>query len=325
MQRHALVTGGAGFIGSHLCDRLAADGWFVTIVDNLSSGSRDSVAPLLASGRARLLECDVRDTHRFAPLFRDVGCVFHLAAEVSVARSVEQPVLCADVNVLAFVDILQLARERSVPVVYASSSAVYGNRDDAAIGEDAPPAPTSPYGASKLADEAFARAATDSFGVPTVGLRFFNVYGPRQNPDGDYAAVVPAFIRAALSGKAPQIHGDGRQTRDFVFISDVVRALAESALRAADLAGDVLNVGSGTATSILELARITAGCADGSPLPPVFLPRRPGDIRNSCADIRKMRTALGMNGSTPIGEGIAETARWFRTREHPLKGLNEHE
>lgn len=325
MQRHALVTGGAGFIGSHLCDRLASDGWFVTIVDNLSAGSRDSVAPLLASEQARLLECDVRDTHRFAPLFREVGCVFHLAAEVSVARSVEQPVLCADVNVLAFVEILQLARERRIPVVYASSSAVYGNRDDDAIGEDAPPAPTSPYGASKLADEAFARAATDSFGVPTVGLRFFNVYGPRQNPDGDYAAVVPAFIRAALSGKAPRIHGDGLQTRDFVFVSDVVRALAESADRAADLAGGVFNVGSGAATSILDLARITAGCATGAPLPPVFLPRRSGDIRNSCADIRRMRAALGIRTPTPLDEGIAETARWFRPRADLLKGLNGHE
>lgn len=325
MQRHALVTGGAGFIGSHLCDRLAADGWFVTIVDNLSSGSRDSVAPLLASGHARLLECDVRDTHRFAPIFREVGCVFHLAAEVSVARSVEQPALCADVNVLAFVEILHLARERSVPVVYASSSAVYGNRDDAAIAENAPPAPASPYGASKLADEAFARAATDSLGVPTVGLRFFNVYGPRQNPDGDYAAVVPAFIRAALSGKAPQIHGDGRQTRDFIFVADVVHALAESANRATDLAGDVLNVGSGTATSILELARITAGCATSAPLAPVFLPRRSGDIRNSCADIRKMRTSLGIEISTPLDEGIAQTARCFSHPGHTLKGLNGHE
>ena len=314
MQRHALITGGAGFIGSHLCDRLAADGWFVTIVDNLSSGSRDSVAPLLASGQARLLEFDVRDSHLFAPLFREVGCVFHLAAEVSVARSVEQPRLCADVNVLAFVDILNRAREGSVPVVYASSSAIYGNRDDAAIVEDAPPGPTSPYGASKLADEAFARAATESFGVPTVGLRFFNVYGPRQNPDGDYAAVVPAFIRAALSGKPPHIHGDGRQTRDFVFVSDVARALAESARRAADLAGDVINVGSGTATSILELAHITAGCTGGAPVPPVFLPRRSGDIRNSCADIRKMRTALGIALSTPLDKGIAETARSF---SHP--------
>ncbi len=325
MQRHALVTGGAGFIGSHLCDRLAADGWFVTIVDNLSAGSRDSIAPLLDSGQARLLECDVRDTHLFAQLFREVGCVFHLAAEVSVARSVEQPAICADVNVLAFVDILHLARERSVPVVYASSSAVYGNREDAAIGEDAPPAPTSPYGASKLADEAFARAATESFGVPTVGLRFFNVYGPRQNPDGDYAAVVPAFIRAALSGKPPCIHGDGHQTRDFVFVSDVVRALAESARRAADLAGDVLNVGSGAATSVLELARITAGCAEDAPLPPVFLPQRPGDIRNSCADVRKMRTTLGIDILTPLDEGISQTARWFCTRNHTLKGLKEHE
>jgi len=325
MQRHALVTGGAGFIGSHLCDRLVSDGWFVTIVDNLSAGSRDSVAPLLASEKARLLECDVRDTQRFAPLFRDVGCGFHLAAEVSVARSVEQPVLCADVNVLAFVEILHLARERSVPVVYASSSAVYGNRDDAAIGEDAPPAPTSPYGASKLADEAFARAAKDSRGVPTVGLRFFNVYGPRQNPDGDYAAVVPSFIRAALSGKAPRIHGDGLQTRDFVFVSDVVRALAESANRAADLAGNVFNVGSGTATSILELAHITAGCAPRASLPPVFLPRRSGDIRNSCADIRRMQAALGIRTMTPLDEGIAETARWFRPRADLLKGLNGHE
>jgi UDP-glucose 4-epimerase len=314
MHRHALVTGGAGFIGAHLCTRLCTDGWFVTIADNLSTGSRKAVAGLLESRQAELLECDIRNTDTLAPLFDRIGCVFHLAAEVSVARSMIHPDVCADVNVLAFVRLLHIAGKRRIPVVYASSSAVYGNRDDCSIAEDTPLRPTSPYGASKVAGEIFARVATTSSGVPTIGLRFFNVYGPGQNPDGEYAAVVPAFIRAALSRHSPRIYGNGLQTRDFVFVGDVVESLLESARRSAELAGDVFNVGSGRATSILELADITGSYA---PLPrpsPVFLPPRPGDIRNSCADVGRMRSVLGTGIPTSLRDGIAETVSSFRRR-----------
>jgi nucleoside-diphosphate-sugar epimerase len=300
---HALVTGGAGFIGSHLLHRLVAQGCRVRVLDDFSSGSR---ARLAALGPAvAVIEGDVRDPAALAGAVAGVDAIFHLAALVSVTQSVEQPVESFDVNLLGTLRLLEAARQAGVGrVVLASTCAVYGDAAALPVSEATPPAPLSPYAASKLAAEEALKLYTRLHGLETVALRFFNVYGPGQDPSSPYAAVVPRFIAALRAGRQPTIFGDGLQTRDFIYVGDIVEGLYAAATLPG-IAGAVLNVGRGEETSVLDLAR-GVGEQLGVAVSPVFAPARDGELRRSYADVAAF-AAAGFRAATALSDGLART------------------
>jgi UDP-glucose 4-epimerase len=305
------VTGGAGFIGSNLVDRLVADGHSVAVLDNFSTGSRENLAGALP--RIDLVEGDLRDRAAVARAVAGAEVVFHQGALAAVVRSVENPREVTDVNVGGTLNVLLAAREAGVRrVVFASSSSVYGDTPTLPKVETMPLSPRSPYAASKAAGEAYLSAFQGAYGLETVSLRYFNVYGPRQSAKSLYAAVVPRFVEAALSKKPPTVHGDGGQTRDFTFVGDVVDALVLAAT-ARDAGKGPINLGAGARTSILDLARIVATAAGYSGAV-VHEAVRPGDVRDSLADIERARTWLGWNPRTTLEEGVANLVEWTRRR-----------
>jgi UDP-glucose 4-epimerase len=296
-----LVTGGAGFIGSHLTDRLVADGHHVTVLDNLATGSLQN----LAGVRARIdwIEGDLRDRAAVERAVRGVEVVFHQAALASVARSVENPREVTEVNVGGTLNLLVAARDAKVRrIVFASSSSVYGDTPELPKVETMPCAPRSPYAASKAAGEAYLSAFQASYGLEAAILRYFNVYGPRQSPRSLYAAVVPRFADAVLRGTPPTIYGDGGQTRDFTFVGDVVDALGRAAQAPRAVEGP-MNVGGGRRISILDLVA-AVGRAAGLAVVPTHEPARVGDVRDSLADIGRARDRLGWAPRTALAEGI---------------------
>jgi len=225
--KHAVVTGGAGFIGSHLVHELAVRGYRVTVIDDLSTGKMENIEQVLAQppqgSFIKFVQDSVTDLSVLQALFRDVDYVFHLAAIASVPRSVEDPIISHEVNLTGTLNVLRAAEQNKVKkVVYISSSAVYGDTPTLPQSEDMVPAPQSPYAVTKLAGEQYCKVFQEVYNLNTIGLRYFNVYGPRQDPDSEYAAVIPKFITRALEGKAPIIFGTGEQTRDFVFVKDAV-------------------------------------------------------------------------------------------------------
>lgn len=301
-----LVTGGAGFIGSHLAQALCWRGDRVRVLDDLSSGRAENLGGL----DAELVRGDVRDPAAVAGALQGVEIVFHLAARVSVAETQGDPLGCYAVNLNGSLVLLEAARAAGVRrVVLASSAAVYGDAGET-VDEQTPARPVSPYGASKLAMEGAASMYAEAYGVPAVCLRFFNVYGPRQAPDSPYAAVIPLMLRRMLAGLPPTIDGDGRQTRDFIFVRDVVRGCLLAAERGGP-GGAVYNLASGRSVSILELAHTLQRLVAEAP-PPLFGPPRPGDIRFSAADIGQAAAALGFRPETGLEEGLRETVEWFR-------------
>jgi UDP-glucose 4-epimerase len=307
-----LVTGGAGFIGSHLVERLAADGREVVVFDNLSTGRAENLSAV--RDRVRWMEGDLRDRVAVARAVEGVEVVYHQAALSSVAHSVEDPREVAEVNVGGTLSLLLAARGAGVRrVVFASSSSVYGDSPDLPKTEAMPPAPRSPYAATKVAGEAWMAAFAGSYGLETVSLRYFNVYGPRQSPRSRYAAVVPCFLEAALEGRRPVVHGDGRQTRDFTFVADVVDAAVRAAEADPAPEGPV-NLGGGRQVSVLDLWAAVAR-ATGARAAPVHDAARPGDVRDSLADLRRARDLLGWSPSTSLDEGIARLAAWSRGPE----------
>jgi len=303
----ALVTGGAGFIGSHLVRALLARGDDVLVLDNLSSGARANLADL----PVELLVADLGEADPVRAATRGVDTVFHLGAMISVPASLENPASCYRTNVLGSLHVLEAARREQVRrVVLASSSAVYGDHDGP-VAEDAASRPMSPYASSKLAMEDLARLYTSAMGLQTVCLRFFNVYGPRQDVHSPYAAVIPLFIEGLLDGRPPTIHGDGGQSRDFVFVEDVVQAMLQASQAA--VAGQVFNIGQGQSWTVLELAEALAALVPGS-LAPVFGPARAGDIRTSAADIGRATKALGYRPAWDLHQGLQATVEWIRAR-----------
>ncbi len=301
-----LVTGGAGFIGSHLVEALISQGAQVRVLDNLSSGRLDNLAGL----EIELIVGDIRDRDQVLGAARGVELIYHLAAMVGVPDSVRDPVGSYAANLIGSLHILEAAREHKVrKVVLASSAAVYGAREGR-VDETSPTAPLSPYGASKLAMEQAAAVYAGLYGVACVCLRYFNAYGPRQGVDSPYAAVIPTFIRSLLSGAAPAIEGDGGQTRDFVYVGDVVQANLLAA-RSAVANGQALNVASGYSASILSLAGLLTELApvDGELS---FGPPRAGDIRHSSAEVSRAAQALGYRSQTALKEGLRATVEWFR-------------
>jgi UDP-glucose 4-epimerase len=294
--RTVLVTGGAGFVGSHLVDALvpAND---VRVLDDLSAGRRANLPD-----EAGLVEADVRDADALADAAADVDVVFHQAAIVSVTESVEDPTGSHAVNSTATLSVLEAARRADARVVLASSCAVYGHPDAVPIPETAPAAPTSPYGLQKYTLDAYARLYHDLYGLETVPLRYFNVYGPRQR-GGDYAGVIRAFLSQARAGGPMTIHGDGEQTRDFVHVSDVVRANLLAATT--EDVGRAYNVGTGDAVTVRRLADLVRD-AVGSDAAVVHEPERPGDIRRSEADLTRAREGLGYEPTVTLREGLAD-------------------
>jgi UDP-glucose 4-epimerase len=307
-----LVTGGAGFIGSHIAARLLAEGHRVRVLDNLATGRRENLLPLRESGdRFEWIEGDIRDLDTCHRASKDAEYVFHQAALASVQRSIERPADTTAVNVVGTVNVLTAARAGGARrVVTASSSSVYGDTPTLPKHEEMPLAPLSPYAASKLAGEQFARVATLTLGLPTVSLRYFNVFGPRQDPHSQYAAVIPLFIQALLQGARPVVFGDGQQSRDFTYIDNVVDANLRAAFCEGG-AGEAVNVACGERYSLLTLLD-TLGKIIGRKADPEFRPARVGDVLHSQASIDKAGRVLGFRPGIGFEEGLRRTVEHFR-------------
>jgi UDP-glucose 4-epimerase len=309
-----LVTGGAGFVGSHIAGALLQQGASVRVLDNFSSGRRENLSAVTMPGitaRLEVMEGDLRDAARVAESVRDVDVVFHEAAFVSVAESMLKPRECFDVNVGGTSCLLEEARKAGVRrVVMASSAAVYGDSDKLPLDEGEPLRPLSPYAASKASGELYAAMYTQAFGLEVVALRYFNVYGPRQQPDSTYAAALPIFIRQRLDRRPVTVFGDGRQTRDLIYVEDVVQAnLIASTHPAAP--GQVFNVCTGRETILLDLLDVLDQLCPDSPAP-VFAPPRPGDIYKSVGSPAKALTELDFRAQTSLASGLKATLEWMR-------------
>ncbi len=310
-----LVTGGAGFIGSHLVDALAERGARVRILDNFATGRRRNLSHLEAA--VEVAEGDLRDAGACARACDGVELVFHQAALGSVPRSIEDPATTIAVNVTGTANLFAAARDAGVRrVVYASSSAVYGDSPELPKREGQEGAPLSPYAASKQMNERLAEVFARCYGMELVGLRYFNVYGPRQRHDGPYAAVIPRFFDAYIAGRAPIIYGDGEQSRDFTYIADAVAANLLAAGAPAPAAGRAFNVAAGRRTTVKQLAAIVRYFAGGGP-DPVHEPPRPGDVRHSLADLAASREMLGYEPDHDALNGLAKLAAALTSESSP--------
>ena len=304
-----LVTGGAGFIGSHVVDRLVADGHAVRVLDDLSTGRLDNLQQVRDT--IEFVQGDIRDRALCARACQAIDFVIHEAAWRSVPKSMHDPSGYTEVNVVGTVNLLDAAaRAKAKRLVCISSSSVYGEGNPMPLREDQPTRPISPYAASKLGAELMCGLFSRSFGIETVCLRYFNVFGPRQSLENEYAVVVPKFITCLLRGDSPPIYGDGQQSRDFTFIDNVAEATV-LASTAPDVDGRVLNVALGEEHSVLALLQ-ELNAILGLSIPPVFQPARQGDMRRTVADPSNAKQALGWKGEVGFSEGLRRTAEWFR-------------
>ena len=309
-----VVTGGAGFIGSHLVSALLRRGGRVRVVDDFSSGRRENLDPIGAElgERLEIREGDVRDLDGLRRHFDGVRVVYHQAAVPSVQRSLDDPVRTTTANIDGSLNVLLAARDAgAAKVVYASSSSVYGDTEVLPKHEEMKPCPLSPYAITKLTGELYAASFTRIFQLPTYGLRYFNVFGPRQDPNSEYAAVIPRFISWMLRGQAPTIFGDGEQTRDFTFVENVVSANLSAA--ASDASGIVANIGSSDRYSLNQLVA-TLNETLGQQIEPVHEAPRAGDVRHSLADVSLARDTIGFVPKINFAEGIRRTVEWFRAQ-----------
>lgn len=319
--KRIVVTGGAGFIGSHLVGALAGQG-DVTVVDNFSVGSRENLRA--GDGAAiHVLEADVRDPDTMAQAVRGASVVYHLATQC-LRVSLIDPYLVSDVNVTGTLSVLEAARLAGVArFVYVSSSEVYGTAQTAPMTESHPCAPTTVYGASKLAGEQYALAFQATYGLPVVIVRPFNTYGPGSHLEGLYGEVLPKFVLRALAGQPPVIYGDGEQSRDFTYITDTVRGIVLAG-ECNELVGGVVNIARGEEVTINRLAAIVADTV-GAGQPPLYRPPRPGDVRRHYADIEVARRTLGYRPQVGIHDGVAQYVEWFRAAHPSLTPLLEAE
>jgi len=307
-----LVTGGAGFIGSHIVERLVAEGHAVRVLDDLSSGRLEHLDRVRS--QIDFLEGDIRDRQLVQRAVKEAEAVIHEAAWRSVPKSMRDPCGYTEVNVLGTVRLLEAAAAAKVTrLVLASSSSVYGETDHVPLREDQPPAPISPYAMSKLSGEQFCQLFARSFGLETVCVRYFNVFGPRQSLENDYAVVVPKFIACLLRGESPPVYGDGTQSRDFTFVDNVVEATI-LASQTSGISGEVLNIALGEEQSVLRLLE-ALNTIMGASIPPTFKPPRPGDVRRTLADASKAKRLLRWEGRIGFSEGLRRTVEWFR--QHP--------
>lgn len=304
----ALVTGAAGFIGSHLVEELIDRGWTVRGLDNLSTGKRSNLSSVLDSGSFEFVEGDIRDQDTIRSVIEGADAVFHQAAVASVPRSFDDPRMTTDVNCLGTATLLQCANEANVEsVVVASSSAVYGSGGELPKHEDMETSPESPYALSKHYTEQLALQLGKRYGINVAALRYFNVFGPRQDPEGEYAAVIPKFINLMLNDERPVIYGDGEQSRDFIYIKDVV----ETNLRAAenDIPGKVFNIGTGDPITINGLVSRINNQIE-TEVQPIYDNPRPGDVRHSHADISKATELLNWEPTVTIDNGLEQTIEY---------------
>ncbi len=303
-----LVTGGAGFIGSHLAEELARN-HEVIILDDLTSGKMESIRDLLDHGGVSFVKGSITDPVLLRTVCTDVDGVFHQAAVTSVPRSVADPLRTNEVNIGGTLNILLAAREAGVrKVIFASSSSIYGDTPTLPKREDMNPQPQSPYAVSKITGEYYCQVFSQVFHLPTTCLRYFNVFGPRQDPRSEYAAVIPRFITRALNGLPPIIYGDGHQTRDFTFVRDVVQANIQAMNRPVE---GVYNIACGFHIDLLDLVAIIAAEIPQAAAP-IFEPPRTGDVRDSLADISAATAALGYRPRYTLRSGMAETIAWYR-------------
>jgi len=307
--RTALVTGGAGFIGSHLTDRLVEEGWTVRVLDDFSSGRERNLTR--SAARIELLRGDLRDEALLARAVRDVEVVFHQAAVPSVPRSVAEPLRTNAVNVTGTLGLLEAARQAGARrLVFAASSSAYGDTIELPKVETMPASPRSPYALQKYAGEVYCRLYQELYGLETVALRYFNIFGPRQDPASEYAAVIPRFITSCLGEAAPCIYGDGEQTRDFTYVADAVEAnlLAADAPRAS---GAVMNVAGGRRVSLNELLGTILELTEAD-VQAIYEAERPGDVRDSLADLGRARELLGYAPQVDLRTGLSRTIESVR-------------
>ncbi len=312
---HYLVTGGAGFIGSNLVGALLEQGHTVRVLDNFSTGKRENLAPY--GSRVEVIEGDLTDLDAVRRAVQGVDVVLHQGALASVPRSIEDPISSNEANVKGTLHVLLAAKDAGVKrVVYASSSSVYG---DQAVTEPKvetmTPQPISPYAVSKLSGEQYCQVFYEVYGLETVSLRYFNVFGPRQDPHSEYAAVIPKFITCMLEGQRPTIFGDGEQTRDFTYIGNVIKGNLLAATAPAErIAGQVFNMATGAQISLNGLVEMLQEIT-GQNIAPVHAPPRTGDIKHSRADIEKARRLLGYEPEVSFLEGLRQTVEWYRSRD----------
>ena len=311
MMNKVVVTGGAGFIGSHLTEALVSRNYDVVVIDDLSTGKEENLERLTRSQGITFVKGSIEDTELLGKLFRDVQAVFHLAAKPSVPRSIEDPESSHRINATGTLKVLIAAKDNAVrKVIYSSSSSVYGDTPALPKREDMTPNPRSPYAVAKLAGEHYCQVFQKVYGITTICLRYFNVFGPRQDPNSQYAAVIPRIIKSCLNHDSPVIFDDGEQTRDFTFVSDVVKA---NILAVASDAEGIYNISRGESITINRLAGLIAELT-GSQVQPVYHEPRPGDIRHSLADISQART-FGYNPEYSLKKGLIKTIEWFKNEK----------
>jgi len=306
-----LVTGGAGFIGSHIVDALVARGCDVRVFDNLSTGKRENLAQV--AKKIEFVEGDLRDDQAVRDAVKGIDQVFHVAALRAVLRSVDDPRETDAVNVGGTLNVLLAARDAKVKrVISTSSSSVYGDTEKFPCQENDIPNPQSPYAASKIMGEYYCKIFTKLYGLETVSLRYFNVFGPRQNPESKYSAVIPIFIDCLLKRKSPEIHWDGKQSRDFSYVDNVVEGNIRAAL-AKNVAGEVFNIACHEEYSVLDIFNGLKDILGVHDTQPNFQPKRAGDVRRTYADISKSEKLLGFKVQTRFPEGLKKTVEWFLT------------
>jgi len=304
-----LVTGGAGFIGSNIVDELVRRTHKVRVIDNFVTGKRENLEGVM--DKIELIEGDIRDLDTVKKAAKGVDCVLHQAAFRSVPKSVDNPTFTNDVNITGTLNVLIASKEAKVKrLIYASSSSCYGDTDKFPEKEKDLPMPISPYAVSKLTGEYYCKTFSVTYGLQTASLRYFNVFGPRQNPESKYSTVVPAFIFSMLRGTPPTVDGDGRQSRDFTFVKNVVEANIKAALLNKRLNGEVFNVACGKSHSVLDIIDNLNKLMKKN-IKPKFGPPRPGDVRKTQADITKLKKILKVVPKADFKEGLRETLKWF--------------
>jgi UDP-glucose 4-epimerase len=311
--KNILITGGAGFIGSHLASRLADDNKLV-IFDIYTTGRRKNIEHLFEHDNVKVLLIDIRDPDPLVKYTEDgFDYIFHLAAQSSVPMSIDDPVGTTENNIGGTQNILEAAKENGgIKVIFSSSAAVYGDDPKLPKLEEMKPQPKTPYAVSKIAGEQFCQVYYEIYDIPTVSLRYFNVFGPKQDPNSEYAAVVPKFIEHVINGKPPTIFGDGEQSRDFIYVDDVVDANIQAAL-SKKANGEVFNIAQGKGTTINELAETIAEIGESSMIP-IYKPERPGDIKHSYANISWAKKLLSWKPKTKLKDGLMWTYDHFKTQ-----------
>lgn len=307
-----LVGGGAGFIGSNLCEALLGMGYTVRCLDNLSTGKYENIVPFLENPDFTFIEGDIRDLDTCLEATKGVDYVLNQAAWGSVPRSIEMPLLYEEINIRGTLNMMEASRQNGVKkFVYASSSSVYGDHPVLPKKEGQEGNVLSPYALTKKVDEEYGRLYTVLYGLDTYGLRYFNVFGRRQDPDGMYAAVIPKFIKQLMNGEVPTINGDGKQSRDFTYIDNVIEANLKACLAPSEAAGTAYNIGAGGREYLIDIYYDLCK-ALGKDVEPVFGPARKGDIRDSNADISKARNAFGYDPEYDFAKGIALAIDWYK-------------